>query len=259
MSRSKIIAGNWKLNPPRHVGHALFAAVREGARARGLGHGSPVRVVLFPPLPYLERFGEVGALEVSLGVQSIDAFDWGAFTGAVSPQLVHDFGARYALVGHSEQRLYFGLTDTACGRRVAAAAAAQLTPILCIGETAAERDASETLAVVERQLAVGLAEIAHASASFLIAYEPVWAIGTGRVAAPKTVVAVHEHVRDYLVRRFGPELGARTPILYGGSVTPENASALLSERQIDGALVGGASLNAAAFLAIVDSALAAGR
>lgn len=259
-----IIAGNWKLNPPRESAIQLYRNVREGAAASQ--KGSSVRVVLCPPAPYL---GELEASDaVALGSQDISAQEgWGAFTGELSGDLLLEFGVTYAIVGHSERRQFFGERDSSCGRKVAAARQVGLTPILCVGETETERDAEETFEVVSRQLRAGLEEAAEKKllgpGQVVIAYEPVWAIGTGRTATPEQAAEVHRWLRNEL-QTFWESKGTGSPsgqawadsiaILYGGSVKPNNAAGLLSDPDIDGALVGGASLDAESFLAIVDAA-----
>lgn len=183
--------------------------------------------------------------------------DWGAFTGALNGPLLREFGATYVIVGHSERRQLFGETDARVGEKVAAALEADLTPILCVGETDAERDAGETFEVVARQLYAGLQPSRDivVQRPLVIAYEPVWAIGTGRNATPEQAAEVHRFLRNRLVEFAGDRWSEKVPLLYGGSVKPENAAGLLKDPDIDGALIGGASLTAASFLGILDVAL----
>lgn len=273
MTRPTIIAGNWKLNPPREDGEQLYREIvsRVGTVLSKAG-GSSFEVLVCPPFPYL------GVLEpqarVQLGGQDLSRDSWGAHTGEISGELLRSFGASHVLVGHSERRHDYGESDVVCAGKLAAATAAGLTPVLCVGETEPERDAGETFEVVARQLqAIGSPEGGSSSpdgapsnvGSIVIAYEPVWAIGTGRTATPEQVAEVHRFIRNRLVegavsRQFAAdpnEWAARVPILYGGSVKPDNAAALLKDLDVDGALVGGASLGADSFLAILEAAIAA--
>ncbi len=210
------------------------------------------RVLFFPPAVSLhvvvQAVKERQDLEV--GVQNIHWEDKGAFTGETSGSLARSAGARHALVGHSERRHVFGETDEETGLKVAAAVRAGLTPMICVGETLAQREAGETLAVVERQLRAAIAKIDPAQvATSMIAYEPVWAIGTGRTATPADAGTVHEAIRRELKALLG-ERGAAVPILYGGSVNRSNVDALLAASEVDGVLVGGASLDPEQWLAI---------
>lgn len=256
MTRTTVVAGNWKMNPPREGGEALFREVLTGLGERSLP--ASVEAAIFPPAPYLGSFGSLAGDALRLGAQDVAAESWGAYTGALGAELLRGFGCHYGLIGHSERRHHFGDTDAQCQRKLEAARAGGLVPMLCVGETEAERDAGETFDVVRRQIDAGLAE-QNASHPVVIAYEPVWAIGTGRTATPEMAAEVHRYVRNALQEKWGADFAARTPILYGGSVKPDNASALLSDPDIDGALIGGASLEAASFLAILDAALAGSR
>jgi triosephosphate isomerase len=253
VSRRTIVAGNWKLNPPREDGVRLYQEVCDGLSARPT-IPDRVRVVIFPPHPYLGALPHGPDKPLFLGAQDVATESWGAFTGEVGAALLADFGVSYVLVGHSERRHVFGETDRLTGQKVRAAAAAGLVPILCVGETEPERDGGETFEVVERQLLAGLEDLGG-SQEFALAYEPVWAIGTGRTATPEMVAEVHRFLRNRLESKLESGKSAEVSILYGGSVKPDNATALLNEPDIDGALVGGASLTAASFLAILDSAL----
>jgi triosephosphate isomerase len=189
---------------------------------------------------------------VSAGAQDLHHEPSGAYTGEVSPAMVRDAGARYAIVGHSERRQLFGETDEAVNRKAKAALAVGLVPIACVGETLAEREEGRTFPVVERQLLAAVEGIAAADAGrFLVAYEPVWAIGTGRTATPDQAREVHERLRALLRVTWGAEAAEDVRILYGGSVKPDNMKVLMATPHVDGALVGGASLDAASFEAIV--------
>lgn len=191
--------------------------------------------------------------DLECGVQNIHWEDKGAFTGETSASLARGAGARHVLVGHSERRHVFGETDEESGKKVAAAVKAGLTPMLCVGEKLDEREAGKTIDVVLRQLRAGFAQLdAHAIATSMVAYEPVWAIGTGKTATPKDAAEVHAAIRAELIKLTG-ERGGAVPILYGGSVNKANVEALVAQEDVDGVLVGGASLDADGWLAIVRS------
>jgi triosephosphate isomerase len=243
-----IFAANWKMNnAPTDAKDFMRAFLTHYARR-------PDRSVIF--FPSALSFGTVkDALrdrsDILLGVQNIHWEDKGAFTGENSAPIARDAGANLALVGHSERRHVFGETDEQAGKKCAAAVRAGLTPLLCVGETLAQREAGETEAVVVRQLVAGIAGIEPAkAAAMLIAYEPVWAIGTGKNATPDDATKVHRRLRDKLRELVG-ERGTGIPILYGGSVNRDNARALLGADSVDGLLVGGASLDAEGWAAIV--------
>jgi triosephosphate isomerase len=247
--RLPLIAGNWKMHKTLAEAAALAREIR-----RGVGDGTRVEVVLAPPFTALAAVA--AELKGSpLGLAAQDTF-WereGPFTGAISPWMLLDVGCRYVIVGHSERRQHFGETDRTVNRKLKAALSAGLRPILCVGETIEERQAGRTLKRVARQLREGLADLPPAAAeSLVIAYEPVWAIGTGLTATPEQAQEVHHFIRGELAGLLS--LGESLRILYGGSVTPENSASLLGEADIDGALVGGASLKAASFLKIIGAA-----
>jgi triosephosphate isomerase len=250
--RTPVIAGNWKMHATLSEARALAAAVRDGCRAL-----TGVRVAVCPPFTALAAVAEVLAdSPVLLGAQDAHWEAAGAYTGAVSPAQLRDAGAQLVILGHSERRHGCGETDAVVRRKVTAALAHGLVPLVCVGETAAERSAGETLAVVTRQLdgALGGRSPADAGACWL-AYEPVWAIGTGQTATPAQAAEVHAQLRAGLARLAGAAVAAGCPILYGGSVKPEVTSALMAEPDIDGALVGGASLKAGDFIGIVRAGL----
>ena len=252
--RPTIVAGNWKHHPSREEGEALFEAVVRGYSELP----SPGKIWVIPPAPYVGLFGasfRSGDLPagIGLGVQDLSVAPYGAHTGEVGGELLASFGVSMALCGHSERR-EAGESDELVAEKALAADRAGCLPLLCVGESEGERDRGETLAVVERQIGA-VTDRFPADRPLWIAYEPVWAIGTGRTATPDQVVEVHRSIRDSLNQR-GRD-GAQTPILYGGSVKPNNAAGLLAEVEIDGALVGGASLDAESFLAIVAAAPAA--
>lgn len=246
--RRLFIAGNWKMFTTGATAQQLAAAV-----VRGVGTDSRVSVAVCPPFPYLSRVAEVvrGTL-VDLGSQNLYPEKEGAFTGEVSPVMLADVGCRYVIVGHSERRHKLGETDAFINRKVHAALPAGLEVILCVGETLAERDANRTEMVLDTQLTAGLAGLtADSLHRIVVAYEPVWAIGTGRNATPEQAQQAHAFLRRRVGELFGENAAQRLLIQYGGSVKPDNAAALLSQPDVDGALVGGASLNADQFLAIV--------
>ena len=245
--RERIVAGNWKMHGTGAQADALAAAVAAAAPGG-------VRVVLAPPFPYLARVAQVAAGRVDVGAQDVSAHAQGAYTGEVAAPMVADCGARYAIVGHSERRQYHAETDALVAAKFAAARAAGLVPILCVGETLDEREAGRTEAVVGRQLdAVLAAGGADALRGAVLAYEPVWAIGTGRTASSAQAQAVHAFLRGK-VAALDAIVARSLPILYGGSVKPSNAAELFSQPDVDGGLVGGASLVAADFLAIAAAA-----
>lgn len=248
--RRKFIAGNWKMNTTRAEAVALARAV-----ADAVGAESAVEVAVCPPSVYLDAVGQVLAgSAVGLGGQNCYHASKGAFTGEISAAMLKDVGCRYVILGHSERRQLFQETDAEVNRKLVAALEAGLTPILCVGETLAQREAGQTVAVVRGQMAGSLTGLTAAEVErIVIAYEPVWAIGTGVVATPQQAEEVHADLRRWLAERYNASLAAAVRIQYGGSVTADNAFSLLSQPNIDGALVGGASLKAESFLAIVAS------
>ena len=248
--RRPVLAANWKMNNGPTEARAFIAAFTARWTPR-----SDRTVIFFPPA--LSVATVVHALgsrtDLGVGVQNIWTEDKGAFTGENSAPMAKDAGARYVLVGHSERRHVFGETDAATAKKCAAAVRSGLTPLLCIGELLAERDAGTTNDVVLRQLDAGLSELAPDSvASMAIAYEPVWAIGTGKTASPADASAVHAAIRSRLDAKLGAR-SAEVPILYGGSVSGANAKALLASPGVDGLLVGGASLDVPGWAAICDT------
>ena len=251
--RPPLVAGNWKM----HHGPAAAREFGEALAARALPPA--VTVALFPPALSLAalRAGLGEGSTVLLGVQDIHWEPSGAYTGELSAPMAAEAGAELALVGHSERRHVFGETDEETARKVAAAFGAGLVPVLCVGETEAERDAGRLEEVLARQLGAVAGRLDDARlAGLVVAYEPVWAIGTGRTATPEDASQAHALLRAALRGRIGDEAGG-VPILYGGSVKPANAAELLGARDVDGVLVGGASLDAASFGAIADAAAAA--
>ena len=245
--RTPVIAGNWKLNHGPARATAFFADLLPR-----LDRDLNATVAIFPPALSLAaaRSALDGRPDVRLGVQNLYWEDSGAYTGEISAPMAREAGATLALIGHSERRHVFGETDEETARKVRAATAAGLTAVLCVGETLAERDAGKAFERIENQLRAGLAQLDRARIGLLlIAYEPVWAIGTGRTAAPADASPIHAHIRTLLSATFG-EAAGRTPVLYGGSVKRDNAAQLLAAPDIDGLLIGGASLDPADFATI---------
>lgn len=253
--RRKVVAGNWKLNGDRAFGMALVDALKDGATLAK----SRVDCIVFPAMPYvagLASHGNGGA--VAVGAQDVSEHAKGAYTGEVSAQMLRDVGATHVLVGHSERREYHGEDSALVARKFMAAHAAGLVPVLCVGERLEEREAGTTEAVIEAQLAplLALEGGMQALAGGMIAYEPVWAIGTGRTATPEQAQAVHAFIRGRVAREDA-RIADSLPILYGGSVKSDNAAALFAQADVDGGLVGGASLVARDFLDIITAAAAA--
>jgi triosephosphate isomerase (TIM) len=253
MARIKFVAGNWKMYTDSRSGPELATAVAKGCT--GL---SGVQVAVCPPFPYLAMVAEVlKGTPVALGAQNLYPAKEGAFTGEVSPAMLKDVGCEYVIVGHSERRHGLGESDAFINQKVRAGLDADLGVILCIGETQDERQAGETENVLNRQLSEALQGIAPERLNRLVvAYEPVWAIGTGVNATPAQAQAAHAYVRSLFGRLAGWDAADQLLIQYGGSVKPDNAAALMGQPDVDGALVGGASLKADSFLAIVRAAAA---
>ena len=248
--RRPVIAGNWKMHLLREEATALIGQLRASCDT------DAVEVVVCPPFTLLAAAAQaLAGSRVGLGAQDVFWEPQGAFTGEVSPRMLSDAGCRYVIIGHSERRTYFGETDGSVRRKLAAARAQGLQPIVCLGETLAQREAGQTFGVLTRQLDGGLADLAPGDAeSLIMAYEPVWAIGTGRNATPEQAQDAHAFIRQWAAKRFGLRAAGALRIQYGGSVTAANAASLLQQGDVDGALVGGASLNAEAFSAIVKAA-----
>jgi triosephosphate isomerase len=249
--RRKFIAGNWKMNTSRGEGVALASAI-----AAKVGNSATVEVAVCPPGVYLEAVGQaIKGSNVGLGAQTCYHEAKGAFTGEISSQMLVDLGCKYVILGHSERRQIFKETNQDVNRKVLAALAVGLVPIMCVGETLAERQANQTSQVVRSQMEGSLAGLSpDQMLKTVIAYEPVWAIGTGVVATPEQAEEVHADLRKLLETRYTSEVASKVRIQYGGSVNAENAATLLHQPNIDGALVGGASLKADSFLAIISAA-----
>jgi triosephosphate isomerase len=247
MTIKKLIAGNWKMNGGLAANEALLRALLAGV-------GQPsADVAVCAPAPYLAQLqGLLAGSPIDWGAQDMSAHEQGAYTGEVSAAMLKDFACRYAIVGHSERRQYHGETDALVAAKAQRALAAGITPIVCVGETLVEREAEQTEAVVKRQLAAVIHAVAHCTSEIVVAYEPVWAIGTGKTATPEQAQQVHAVLRAQLAAATShPE---RVRILYGGSMNAANAASLLAQADIDGGLIGGASLKAPDFLQIIAAA-----
>jgi len=251
--RKPFVAGNWKMSTDSHSSVDLAKRIACGS-SDVAGHS--VTVAVCPPFVYLQSVAKaLSASSISVGAQDIYFESKGAFTGEISASMLKDIGCTYVLCGHSERRHVIGETDELINKKVAAAIGGGLLPILCVGELLDEREASQTEQVIARQLKAGLAGLSDEKVSAVtIAYEPVWAIGTGRTATPQQAQDVHDFVRKLLAETYEDRLSEEMRILYGGSVKPNNSADLMSQPDIDGLLVGGASLNADDFLAIIRSA-----
>ena len=249
--RTKLVAGNWKMHGSRSFAHALVEALAAAPASPG------VELAVLPPAPYLgELLARHGGGQLAFGGQDLSEHAEGAYTGDVSAAMLVDVGCRYVLVGHSERREYHAEDPALVARKFNAARAAGLVPILCVGETLKQREAGQTEWAIERQLEPVLALGADALEGSVLAYEPVWAIGTGRTASPEQAQQVHAFIRSEIAAR-NARIASSLPLLYGGSVKPANAGALFAQPDIDGGLIGGASLVATDFLAIAAAAAAA--
>ena len=247
MKPRKLVAGNWKMNGSLAANESLVKAVLAGVNSPACS------IALCVPAPYLAQVGALLAgSQVELGAQDVSSREAGAFTGEVSAAMLREFHVRYAIVGHSERRQYHGESDSTVADKAARALACGITPIVCVGETLAQREAGSTEEVVKRQLAAVIHTNGHCISEIVVAYEPVWAIGTGKTASPEQAQQVHAVLRAQL--KAASEQAHRIQILYGGSMNAANAAQLLAQDDIDGGLIGGASLKAADFLAIVAAA-----
>lgn len=248
--KKKLIAGNWKMNGSLAANASLLEQVLAGLPA------DPCIVAVCAPAIYVQQVaGLTLGTAIAVGAQDVSEHDAGAYTGEVSASMLRDLGARYAIVGHSERRQYHGETDALVAIKAQKALAAGVTPVVCVGETLAEREAGRTEEVVRRQLAAVIHLNGHCISEIVVAYEPVWAIGTGKTASPEQAQEVHAVLRAQL--QSATPQAERIHILYGGSMNAANAAQLLAEKDIDGGLIGGASLEAADFLAIIAAASAA--
>lgn len=251
--RTPLIAGNWKMN----TNSSSAAELARGIAGRA-GEFTDVELLVCPPSPYLALVRDaIGGATVGLGGQNMYHEASGAFTGETSPAMLSDIGAQYVILGHSERRHIFGESDEDVNKKTLAALETGLRPIVCVGELLEEREAGQTAEVIRKQFEGSLAGVsAEQIQSTVIAYEPVWAIGTGKVATPDQAEEVHADLRKQLAERYNTEIAETVRILYGGSVKPDNAAELLGQANIDGALIGGASLKVDDFLAIASAGVA---
>jgi triosephosphate isomerase (TIM) len=249
--RKKVIAGNWKMNMDLHQSQKLVSEI-----INGLGKDKKANVIVCPPFTSLS---EVGVLlkgtQIKLGAQNLYCEENGAFTGEVSADMLKSVGCEFVILGHSERRVIFDESNDLINKKIKTALAKGLKPIFCIGELLDQREKGETMQVVSRQVEKGLEGIAaEQMKNIVIAYEPVWAIGTGKTATPEQAQEVHSFIRELVAKKYSSSVSENIVIQYGGSVKPDNAAELLSQKDIDGALVGGACLNADSFLGIIASA-----
>lgn len=257
-NKKPFIAGNWKLHKTNTDALVLVRAIMEEVKDISAGDAE---IVVMPPFTALSPVaGVLKSSGIQLGAQNLYWEDDGAFTGEISGPMLKDAGCRFVVAGHSERRQYFGETNQTVNKKVQAALSHQLIPVMCIGETLEEKEDKQTFQKVETQITEGLDQItAEQIRNIIIAYEPIWAIGTGRTATPEQAGEVHSFIREKLNKKYGKDSGDYVIILYGGSVKPENAYSLIKEKNINGALIGGASLKAGSFAEITKEAIKAYR
>ncbi|MFA7288865.1 MAG: triose-phosphate isomerase [Melioribacteraceae bacterium] len=248
--RNKVIAGNWKMNNSIEESVKLISELKQGLTE------TDAKVIICPPFTSLETANAlVKGSSIELGAQNMHNETSGAFTGEISAAMLKSVGCKYVILGHSERRAIFGESNEFINKKVHKALSENLVPILCVGESLDERENNITKDVVKKQLLIGLDSVsAEQAEGIIVAYEPVWAIGTGKTASPAQAQEVHEFIRSLLAEKYGIETSEKVIIQYGGSVKPDNASELLSQKDIDGALVGGACLKADSFLGIIKAA-----
>ncbi len=253
MIRKKLIAGNWKMNKTSADASTLVQEI-----VAEVGRVTDVDILVCPPFTSLESAGKLlEGSNVKLGAQNMHHEASGAYTGEISASMLRSTFATYVILGHSERRTYFAENDKFVNQKVLAALKNQLKPVLCVGETLAERESGATLKVVQTQLEGALEGVSKEQAtSVVVAYEPVWAIGTGKVATTEQAQEVHAFIRSLLVKLFGDAIAQKVRILYGGSMKPSNAPELLAQKDIDGGLIGGASLESRSFVELVKAAAA---
>ncbi len=251
MARKYFIAGNWKMNNTTAEAVALIDGIKAGA-----GSQTAVEVAVCPTFTALDAASKaLAGSTIKLGAQNMYTKASGAYTGEISANMLKEFDCAYVILGHSERREYFKECDCFINEKTKAVLANGMKPILCVGEKLEEREAGKTIEVVSQQTIKGLADISKEDAkNVVIAYEPVWAIGTGKTATPEMAQEVHAEIRKILVDLFGADVAEEMQILYGGSMKPENAPELLAQKDIDGGLIGGAALKADSFLALIDAA-----
>lgn len=254
-ARGILAAGNWKMNHSPRETRAFFAELKTAMQGSALLASLPSDVQQIFFVPALSIEAAVSTASCAIGGQNVYWEQSGAFTGETSPRALADAGAGWCLVGHSERRSLFGETDEQISRKIAACASTGIKTLLCIGETRAEREAGQTRARIESQLAAVASAPQAAGMISAIAYEPIWAIGTGLTASPAQAQEVHTWIREWLWKHWGVDAGNRLPLLYGGSVTPQTVQELLTLSQVDGVLVGGASLKPAMWIQILEHAV----
>lgn len=254
-NRKYLIAGNWKMNKTAAEGAELAKAI-----IAGVGHETAVNVVVCPTFTSLDSVSKVlEGSNIVLGAQNMHPQASGAYTGEISANMLRQFFVGYVILGHSERRQYFGETDAFVNEKVLAVLANNMRPILCVGETLEEREAGKTIALITAQVREGLKGVKPEQAdAVVVAYEPIWAIGTGKTATPAMAQEVHAAIRVELKKVLGAAQAEKVRILYGGSMKPSNAAELMSEPDIDGGLIGGAALEAASFIQLVEAAKAQG-
>ncbi|HWL14503.1 MAG TPA: triose-phosphate isomerase [Opitutus sp.] len=252
--RKKLIAGNWKMNKTNGDAVSLVNEI-----VAATGKINDVEIVVCPPFTSLDAVGKaLDGSTVKLGAQNMHPEANGAFTGEISAPMLRSLFATHVILGHSERRAYFGEDDAFINKKVLSALKNQLKPILCVGETLAEREAGSTLKVVQTQLEAGLEGVSKEQApTVVIAYEPVWAIGTGKVATTDQAQEVHAFIRNLLTKLFTEPVAQKVRVLYGGSMKPANAPELLAQKDIDGGLIGGAALESRSFIELINAAAAA--
>lgn len=257
--RRKIVAGNWKMNKTFQEAEELFDELVDSLENTQVQ--SDVEVIVCPPALYMEMAHDLSSDEedenqiyFSVGAQNVNEHASGAYTGEISAPMLASMGIEYCIVGHSERRRYFAETDALVARKVESLLQNGISPIVCVGETLEEREAGKQFEVVERQLKEGLFGLEPLDfVRIIVAYEPVWAIGTGKTATPEQAQEMHAHIRDFIQGKYGKAVASATPLLYGGSCNPRTASELFAQADIDGGLIGGASLQAEDFVRIVNA------
>lgn len=250
--RTKVVAGNWKMNNDLNGSIILISEIKKGLTEKNFD----VVSILCPPFTSLETANTLlKESGIKLGAQNMYFEESGAFTGEISPAMIKSVGCEFVILGHSERRTIFGETNQTINKKIKAAVKHEIKPIFCIGETLDERESGVTFKVIETQVKEGLSGLSEAElAKLIIAYEPVWAIGTGKNATPAQAQEVHKFIRDLITKLYSPAFAEKLVIQYGGSVKPDNSKELMSQPDIDGALVGGACLKADSFIKIIESA-----
>jgi triosephosphate isomerase len=249
--RKKVIAGNWKMNMDLHQSQKLVTEI-----LNGLGKDDKAEVIICPPFTSLSEVSSLlKGTQIKLGAQNMHFEESGAYTGEVSAEMLKSVGCEYVILGHSERRVIFNESDEMINKKIKTAFAKNLKPVLCVGELLEQRESGKTLNVITSQIEDGLDGItSEQMKNIIIAYEPVWAIGTGKTATPEQAQEVHHFIRELVAKKFSSTISGNLIIQYGGSVKPDNSGELLSQKDIDGALVGGACLKADTFLSIIASA-----